>query len=75
MLPTSATHAMEQFSSTATNFVGVMVISAAIANLAAQTVGGRSRQTRQIVFGAVMLIGLCGAMGYFFITGQHRGVG
>lgn len=73
MLPSSATHAMEQLASTTTNFVGVMVIFAAIANLAAQTVGGKSRQTRQLVFGVVMLIGLCGAAGYFFVTGQHRG--
>lgn len=61
MPPAPATQAIEHLTSTVLTLVGLMVLSAFIAFLAARQFGGKSRTTRQTIFSVVSFIGICSA--------------
>lgn len=64
MLPPSATQAFSQLTSTVYTFLGLMLLSAFVALLAARSFGGRSAAARQAIFSLVSFVGLCCTAAY-----------
>jgi hypothetical protein len=64
MLPPHATQAVSQLTSTVYTFVGLMLLSAFVALLAARSFGGRSAAARQTIFSVVSFISLCCTAAY-----------